>query len=72
MGTTASWNSRRLAKSAPAPKVYAIDIEPSMLTYLKQRARQERLNNVAAVQAAPDTPNLPETVDLVLRRWRNS
>ncbi|MGP8243132.1 MAG: class I SAM-dependent methyltransferase [Bryobacteraceae bacterium] len=66
IGAGTGYFTVRLAKSAPAPKVYAVDIEPSMVTYLKQRARQERLNNVVAVQAAPDTPNLPETVDLVL------
>jgi SAM-dependent methyltransferase len=37
-----------------------------MVTYLKERAGKERLSNVVAVLAAADTPNLPETVDLVL------
>jgi cyclopropane fatty-acyl-phospholipid synthase-like methyltransferase len=46
--------------------VYAVDIEPSMVSYLSERAAQEKLNNVVVVQAAADTPNLPEPVDLVL------
>lgn len=66
IGAGTGYFTIRLAKSETAPKVYAVDIEPSMVHYLNERAGQERLNNVVAVQAAADTPNLPETVDLVL------
>ena len=66
IGAGTGYFTVRLAKSQAAPKVYAVDIEPSMVSYLKDRAGQERLNNVVAVQAAADNPNLPETVDLVL------
>ena len=66
IGAGTGYFTVRLAKSAATPKVYAVDIEPSMVSYLKERAGQERLNNVVAVQAAADNPNLPETVDLVL------
>jgi len=66
VGAGTGYFTVRLAKSAAAPKVYAADIEPSMVSYLNERAGRERLNNVVAVQAAADTPNLPETVDLVL------
>jgi 2-polyprenyl-3-methyl-5-hydroxy-6-metoxy-1,4-benzoquinol methylase len=58
--------SVRLAKSAAGPKVHAADIEPSMVSYLRERATKEGLDNVTAVQAAADQPNLPEPVDLVL------
>ena len=58
--------SVRIAKSEAAPKVYAADIEPSMVRYLRERAAKEGLNNVTAVQAAADQPNLPEPVDLIL------
>jgi cyclopropane fatty-acyl-phospholipid synthase-like methyltransferase len=66
IGAGTGYFTVRLAKSEAAPKVYAVDIEPSMVRYLRERAGQERLNNVVAVQAAADTPNLPEMVDLVL------
>jgi cyclopropane fatty-acyl-phospholipid synthase-like methyltransferase len=66
IGAGTGYFTVRLAKSTAAPKVYAVDIEPSMVSYLSERAGQEHLNNVVAVQAAADTPNLPETVDLVL------
>jgi cyclopropane fatty-acyl-phospholipid synthase-like methyltransferase len=66
IGAGTGYFTVRLAKSEAAPKVYAVDIEPSMVSYLSERAAQEKLNNVVAVQAAADTPNLPEPVDLVL------
>ena len=66
IGAGTGYFTVRLAKSEAAPKVYAVDIEPSMVSYLRERAGQEQLNNVVAVQAAADTPNLPEAVDLVL------
>jgi cyclopropane fatty-acyl-phospholipid synthase-like methyltransferase len=66
VGAGTGYFTIRLAKSEAAPKVYAVDIEPSMVSYVKERAAQDKLSNVVAVQAAADTPNLPETVDLVL------
>jgi len=66
IGAGTGYFSVRLAKSPSAPTVYAADIEPSMVEYLRDRAAKEGLKNVVAVQAAADTPNLPEPVDVVL------
>ena len=66
IGSGTGYFSIRLAKSAAAPKVYGADIEPEMVKYLRDRAAKEGLRNVVAVEAAADTPNLPERVDLVL------
>ena len=66
IGAGTGYFSVRLAKSEAAPRVYAADIEPSMVSYLRERAAREGLNNVIAVQAAADQPNLPEPVDLIL------
>ncbi|MGD1098485.1 MAG: class I SAM-dependent methyltransferase, partial [Bryobacteraceae bacterium] len=66
IGAGTGYFTVRLAKSDAKPKVYAVDIEPSMVNYLKDRAAKEGLNNVVAVQAAAETPNLPEPVDVVL------
>ena len=66
IGAGTGYFSMRLAKSAAAPKVYAVDIEPEMVAYLKERAAREGLKNVVAVQAGANQPNLPEPVDLVL------
>jgi ubiquinone/menaquinone biosynthesis C-methylase UbiE len=66
IGAGTGYFSVRLAKSETAPKVYAVDIEPSMVNYLRERAAKESLHNMIAVQAAADRPNLPEPVDVVL------
>lgn len=66
VGAGTGYFTVRLAKSKASPKVYASDIEPSMITYLRERAAKEGLDNVIAVQASTDGPNLPEPVDLIL------
>jgi ubiquinone/menaquinone biosynthesis C-methylase UbiE len=66
IGAGTGYFSVRLAKSNASPKVYAADIEPEMVSYLRERAAKEGLNNLIAVQAAADQPNLPEPVDLIL------
>ena len=66
VGSGTGYFTVRLAQSPARPKVYGADIEPAMVTYLRDRAAREGLANVAAVQAAADTPNLPEPVDVVL------
>lgn len=66
IGAGTGYFSVRLARSAAAPKVYAADIEPAMVEYLRQRAQKEGLANIAPVRANAASPNLPEPVDLVL------
>lgn len=66
IGAGTGYFSMRIAKSDAMPKVYAVDIEPSMVSYLRERAAKEGLKNVTAIQAAADQPNLPEPVDLIL------
>lgn len=66
IGSGTGYFAVRLARSAAAPKVYGVDIEPAMRDYLTQRAAREQLSNVHAVLGASDRANLPEPVDLVL------
>jgi SAM-dependent methyltransferase len=66
IGAGTGYFTVRLAKSPAAPKVFAVDIEKSMVDYVRQRAAKEGLANVVVVQAGPDRTNLPEAVDLVL------
>jgi len=50
----------------PEGRVYAVDIEPSMVAHLEDRASKEGTPNVTAVLAAPDDPKLPAAgVDLI-------
>jgi cyclopropane fatty-acyl-phospholipid synthase-like methyltransferase len=66
IGAGTGYFTVRLAKSPAAPKVYGVDLEPSMVNYIRERAAREGLQNVMAVQASEDNPHLPEPVDLVL------
>lgn len=66
IGAGTGYFSVRLAKSAAAPKVYAVDIEPSMVEHLRHRAMQEGLTNITPVLAGAGSTNLPEAVDVAL------
>lgn len=66
VGAGTGYFTVRLAKSAAAPMVYAVDIERSMVEYVRQRVAKEGLTNVIPVLAAADRTNLPQPVDLVL------
>jgi SAM-dependent methyltransferase len=66
IGAGTGYLSVRLAKSAAAPTVYAIDIEPSMVIYIKNRAVKEGLKNIIGVEASADSANIPQPVDLIV------
>jgi len=51
----------------PTGKVYANDIQPQMLSMLRQRLDREKLTNVDLVLGTFDDPKLPaDTLDLIL------
>lgn len=66
LGAGTGYFSVRIAKRLPDGKVFAVDIEPDMLSYLGERAHHEHLSMLAPVRASPDNANLPGPVDLVL------
>ena len=56
--------SRAVGRSG---RVYALEVEPALVTHLEQRARREGLGNVEARLTAIDAPSLPAaSVDLLL------
>ena len=65
IGAGTGYFSMRLAR-VPDVSVFAVDIEPKMVDYLKQRAQKEHAMNVTAVLAGQSSPNLPEPVDVIL------
>ena len=65
IGAGTGYFSMRLAR-VPGVSVFAVDIEPKMVAYLKQRAQKEHASNVSAVLAGQSTPNLAEPVDVIL------
>ena len=66
IGAGTGYFSVRLARSAAAPKVYAVDSEPAMVKYVRERAAKEKLGKVICLEAAADSPNLPAPVDVAL------
>lgn len=66
IGSGTGYFAVRIARIHPKVQVFGSDIEASMVEYLRARAKKEALTNVVSVQSAPDSPNLPAPVDLVL------
>jgi ubiquinone/menaquinone biosynthesis C-methylase UbiE len=51
----------------PAGKVYANDIQPEMLTMLRNNMKQRKLDNVETVLGGYDDPKLPaNAIDLII------
>jgi ubiquinone/menaquinone biosynthesis C-methylase UbiE len=66
LGAGTGYFTVRLAGIDARPRVYAVDVEPSMIAHVRHRAMTAGLTNVTVVQAAADRANLPEPVDLAL------
>ena len=66
LGAGTGYFAMRLAKAVPKGTVYAVDVEPKMLEFLRTRAQAEHAPNVVTVQAAASSPNLPKPVDAIL------
>jgi SAM-dependent methyltransferase len=68
IGAGTGYHARRLApKVAPNGRVYAVDIQPEMLTLLSNKMAELSITNVVPVLGTIANPKLPaQTVDLVL------
>jgi SAM-dependent methyltransferase len=66
VGAGTGYFAARLARALPEGKVYAADVEPGMVRYLRARAERENLPNLSATLAGTIGPNLPGAVDLIL------
>ena len=66
VGAGTGYFSVRLARAVPQGRVWAVDVEPTMVRWVLDRARREQIANLTAVLAAPDDALLPEPVDVVL------
>jgi len=68
IGAGTGYFSMRLAAAVgPRGKVYAVDIEPDLVEYVRERARKEGLDQVVPTLVEPDDPGLPEAgIDAVL------
>lgn len=66
LGAGTGYFAARLARAVPQGRVWGVDVEPSMVRWLNDRARREGLANLYSTLATPDDALLPEAVDLVL------
>jgi cyclopropane fatty-acyl-phospholipid synthase-like methyltransferase len=68
IGAGSGWFTVRAARRVTETgTVYAVDINPEAIHYIKNRANKEQLHNVEAVLSKADDPLLPaNTIDAVL------
>jgi ubiquinone/menaquinone biosynthesis C-methylase UbiE len=68
MGAGSGYLTVRLAEIVgPTGRVYAVDLQPEMLTLIRERAKKRGLANVEIVQGAVTDPKLPRnSTDLIL------
>jgi predicted methyltransferase len=68
IGAGSGWFSVRAARRVGSTgRVYAVDINPSYLHYIRNRAQKEKLPNIRTVLGKSDDPLLPpNSVDAVL------
>ncbi len=66
LGAGTGYFSARIVRRVPNGKVFAVDIEPDMVRYLRERAQREDLRVLVPVLGSAEGANLPEPVDLIL------
>ncbi len=68
IGAGSGWFTVRVAKRVtPTGKVYAVDINPEAIAYVRQRAQKEGLLNITTVLGSSSDPRLPTaSIDAVL------
>jgi SAM-dependent methyltransferase len=60
IGAGSGWFTLRAAKRVtPAGRVFAVDINPDAVAYVRQRAQKDGLQNVTAILGTADDPRLP-------------
>lgn len=67
IGAGSGYYSRLMAKRIGNGKVYAVDIEPEMIAFLKEKNKEEKISNIATVLCKEQTVSLPkESMDMML------
>jgi len=66
IGAGSGYYTFRMARQVPAGRVYAVDLQPEMLSIMDRRIKEERIENVTLIQGSEASPKLAEnSVDLV-------
>ena len=68
LGAGTGYFARYLSQAVgPTGAVLAVEVEPTLIDYLRDRAEREQLANVAPLLASLDNPRLPPaSIDLIL------
>jgi SAM-dependent methyltransferase len=66
LGAGTGYFSVRLARTVPSGRVWAEDIEPTLVAHMRGRVSRDALPNVFPILGTTEDPMLPEPVDLVL------
>ncbi len=66
IGAATGYFPVRLAKHVPQGRVWAVDIEPNLVSHLNERARKEKLNNLFSILGSYGDPLIPEKVDRII------
>jgi protein-L-isoaspartate O-methyltransferase len=67
IGAGSGYYSALLSKMVGTGKVFAVDVEPEMITYLNERIKQGKLSHIVPVLSTEQKVSLPEnTVDMML------
>ena len=67
IGAGSGWFTVRAARRVKTGIVYAVEINPAAIDYIRNRARKEKLLNIRLIQSTTDDPLLPKaSVDAAL------
>ena len=67
IGAGSGYYTRMLSTRIGNGKVYAVDIEPEMIAYLKEKIKKEKLSNISTVLGTEKSVSLnAESIDMML------
>jgi cyclopropane fatty-acyl-phospholipid synthase-like methyltransferase len=66
IGSATGYFSVRFSRALSEGTVYGVDVESSMVEYLRKRADTEKLKNLKVVLASYDDAKIPEPVDCII------
>jgi FkbM family methyltransferase len=66
IGAGSGYHSTLFSKAVANGKVYAVDVEPEMIYFLKERIKREKISNILTVLGTEKTVPLPaESIDMM-------
>jgi ubiquinone/menaquinone biosynthesis C-methylase UbiE len=67
IGAGTGYYTFRIASKVPLGKVYAVEIQDGAVTYLRNKSKTLKNNNVVVIKGSVQSPNLPEnSIDLAI------